>query len=129
MAGCSIPARMYEVMEYWLKSSAQTAGLLLELIVVLIVVIGSIQALAGLASACAERRMDIPGVRVIWVRFAASILLALEFALGADLVRTAVAPSWDDIGQLAAIAAIRTALGFFLGRDVEEFQRKGAKAE
>lgn len=128
MAGVSIP-RMYEAMESWLKSSAQTAGLVLELLVVLIVVIGSIQALAGLVSACAERRMDMSRVRAIWVRFAASILLALEFALAADLVRTAVAPSWDDIGQLAAIAAIRTALGFFLGRDVEEFRRKGATPE
>ena len=74
-------------------------------------------------TAVVERKIDLSSVRVIWVRFAASILLALEFALGADLVRTAVAPSWDDIGQLAAIAAIRTALGFFLGRDVEEFTR------
>lgn len=120
---------MYELMETWLKASAQTVGLALELIVVLIVVAGSIQALAGLVSACIERRMDIARARAVWVRFAASILLALEFALGADLVRTAVAPSWDDIGQLAAIAAIRTALGFFLGRDVEEFRRKGPAAE
>ena len=120
---------MYEVMESWLKASSQTVGLALELVVVLIVLAGSIQAIAGLAAACVERKMDTAHARAIWVRFAASILLALEFALGADLVRTAVAPSWDDIGQLAAIAAIRTALGFFLGRDVEEFRRKGAAPE
>lgn len=120
---------MYDTMEIWLKDAAQGAGLVLEFVVILIVVAGSIQALSGLVTACVERRIDIPRVRVIWVRFAASMLLALEFALGADLVRTAVAPSWDDIGQLAAIAAIRTALGFFLGRDVEEFNRKGAARE
>jgi uncharacterized membrane protein len=46
--------------------------------------------------------------RQIWIRFATWILLALEFALAADLVRTAVAPTWDDIAKLAVIATIRT---------------------
>ena len=31
--------------------------------------------------------------REIWLRFATWILLALEFALAADIVRTAVAPT------------------------------------
>ena len=47
----------------------------------------------------------------------------LELMLAADLVRSAVAPTWDDIGKLAAIAAIRTVLGFFLGRDLETEHR------
>jgi uncharacterized membrane protein len=49
------------------------------------------------------------------------IVLALEFALAADIVRTAIAPTWDDIGRLGAIALIRTALNYFLERDMEEF--------
>ena len=32
------------------------------------------------------------------------------------------APSWDDIGRLAAIAFIRTFLNFFLERDIRETQ-------
>jgi len=35
-------------------------------------------------------------------------------------VRSAIAPTWDDIGQLAAIAAIRTFLNYFLERDLVE---------
>ena len=54
--------------------------------------------------------------RQIWIRFATWILLALEFALAADLVRTAVAPTWDDIAKLAVIATIRT-----MRCDVEHF--------
>jgi hypothetical protein len=57
--------------------------------------------------------------RAVWLRFAGWILLSLEFALGADIIRTAIAPTWDDVGKLGAIAAIRTFLGFFLGRDLE----------
>jgi uncharacterized membrane protein len=62
---------------------------------------------------------DLKLKKRIWRRFAASIMLALEFALGADIAHTAIAPSWTDIGQLAAIAAIRTFLNFFLERDLD----------
>jgi uncharacterized membrane protein len=46
------------------------------------------------------------------------LALGLEFALGADILRTAVAPTWQEIGQLGAIAALRTALNFFLEREI-----------
>jgi uncharacterized membrane protein len=59
--------------------------------------------------------------REVWTKFALWIVLALEFALAADIVRTAIAPTWDDIGRLGAIALIRTALNYFLERDMEEF--------
>ena len=48
-------------------------------------------------------------------------MLALEFALAADIVRTAIAPTWDDIGHLGAIALIRTILNYFLEKDMQEF--------
>ena len=47
------------------------------------------------------------------------LVLGLEFQLAGDVLRTAIAPSFVEIGQLAAIAAIRTALNFFLGREIE----------
>ena len=36
---------------------------------------------------------------------------------------SAIAPTWDDIGKLAAIAVIRTFLNFFLERDIVELRR------
>ena len=109
-------------MELWLKPMAENAGLLLEMIVVFVVLLGGLRAVVQMMTKLIARRMTIAMARVIWIDFATAILLALEFALGADIVQTAVAPTWDDIGQLAAIATIRTGLGFFLGRDVEEFR-------
>ena len=44
--------------------------------------------------------------------------LALEFELAADILRTAIAPTWDEIGKLAAIAALRTLLNYFLEREI-----------
>lgn len=48
------------------------------------------------------------------------LALALEFELGADILRTAVAPTWSEIGQLAAVAAIRTALNYFLQQEIDK---------
>jgi uncharacterized membrane protein len=45
--------------------------------------------------------------------------LALEFEVAADILRTAVAPTWTQIGQLAAIVALRTALNYFLQREIQ----------
>lgn len=45
------------------------------------------------------------------------LAVALELELGADILRTAVAPTWNEIGQLAAIVVLRTALNFFLQRE------------
>jgi uncharacterized membrane protein len=54
---------------------------------------------------------------------ARTLAIALEFQLGADILSTAVAPSWDAIGKLGAIAVIRTALNYFLSREMQEEQR------
>jgi uncharacterized membrane protein len=52
------------------------------------------------------------------------LALALEFLLAADILETAVAPTWEEIGQLAAIAALRTALNFFLQREIDAAERR-----
>jgi uncharacterized membrane protein len=60
---------------------------------------------------------DFTAVRLTLARFLA---IALEFQLGADILSTAVAPTWDAIGKLGAIAVIRTALNYFLSREMQE---------
>lgn len=52
------------------------------------------------------------------------LTLGLEFQLAADILRTAAAPTFSQIGQLAAIATIRTALNYFLRREVAQEQRQ-----
>ncbi|MCI4065899.1 DUF1622 domain-containing protein [Micromonospora sp. R77] len=52
------------------------------------------------------------------------LTLGLEFQLAADILRTAVSPTFAQIGQLAAIATIRTALNYFLRREIAQEQRQ-----
>jgi len=61
--------------------------------------------------------------------FAGWLALALEFELGADILRTAVAPTWMDIGQLAAIAALRTGLNYFLQKELDRAGMNGEPIE
>ena len=56
-------------------------------------------------------------IRLTLARYLA---LALEFQLGADILATAIAPSWDTIGKLGAIAVIRTVLNYFLSKEMEK---------
>ena len=57
------------------------------------------------------------GVRLTLARWLA---LALEFELAADILNTAVTPTWTDIEKLAAIATLRTALNYFLERELQQ---------
>ena len=64
---------------------------------------------------------------VVRLKLGRWLALALEFELAADILRTAVAPTWSEIGQLAAIAALRTALNFFLQREIDSAERRSDK--
>ena len=65
-------------------------------------------------------------VRLTLGRFLA---LGLEFQLASDVLRTAVAPSFRELGQLAAVAAIRTALNYFLSKEIAEERRQVAEQD
>jgi uncharacterized membrane protein len=65
--------------------------------------------------------------KVVWRRFGMWLLLGLEFALAADIIGSVVAPTWQDIGELGAIAVIRTFLNYFLERDLENAERSGER--
>src|SRR5437868_15150 len=58
-----------------------------------------------------------------------SLALGLEFLLGADILNTAIAPSWEQVGLLAAIAAIRTGLNYFLQQELDRAVESQAKRQ
>lgn len=115
--------------ELQFKEIAGLLALAIEGAAIVVVAFGALQALVrtvGLALAAGD---DLPAVKSIWLGFAAWIGLSLEFALAADIVRTAIAPTWKDIGQLAAIAAIRTALNYYLEKDIGAVTGKEQRRE
>jgi uncharacterized membrane protein len=61
---------------------------------------------------------------VIRLRLGRWLALALEFEVAADILRTAIAPSWTEIGKLAAIVGLRTALNYFLQQEIDREARQ-----
>ena len=61
------------------------------------------------------------------IQFGSSLAVALELLLGADILATAIAPTWDEIGKLAAIAVLRTGLNFFLERELRSNDKTNAQ--
>lgn len=94
----------------WVKLSVEIFGAGL-------VTLGVCMAIAHLIGTLAARKpAEFTETRLILARYLA---LALEFELGADILGTAVSPSWDQIGKLGAIAVIRTGLNFFLSKEMK----------
>lgn len=83
-----------------------------------VIFIGAVVAVAGFLRALPKGDPErFTPVRLSLGRFLA---LGLEFQLASDVLRTAIAPSFEELGKLAAVAAIRTALNFFLAREIKE---------
>jgi uncharacterized membrane protein len=61
------------------------------------------------------------------LRLGSWLALALEFQLGADIVSTTVAPTFEELGKLAAIALIRTFLNYFLNRELVQEEEREAQ--
>ena len=102
-----------------------------------------VEAAAGVLIAIAAIEATWRALRIFFVRPAAPdeakenvrlrlarwLAVALEFELAADILRTAIAPTWDEIGKLAAIAALRTLLNYFLQKEIEnQAQRRAVPA-
>ena len=103
-------------MQELLKRATAQVALWIEVLATLVVVLGVLSTVWLLL----RRRFagSMMTRRDIWANFGAWLLFGLEFQLAADIIRTAIAPSWRQVGQLAAIAAIRTFLNYFLVEDL-----------
>lgn len=97
--------------EEFLKPLVFYTSIATEGVAVIIIAIGVVLTVVRIAKIRAPQSV----IRLYLGRWLA---LALEFELAADILRTAVAPTWNEIGQLVAIAALRTALNYFLERDI-----------
>ena len=53
--------------------------------------------------------------------FTSKIVFGLEFLIAADILRTLIAPTQQEIINLGAVVVIRTILGYFLQREAKDF--------
>lgn len=109
---------MFEHAEKQVQFYVEWLRLLIETLGALVIAAGAVVVVAGLVKhITVSRQASFTPIRLSFARF---LTLALELQLAADILSTSVAPSWDRIGKLAAIAIIRTALNFFLNREMRD---------
>ena len=106
-------------MEELFKRLAGHIAFGVEVVAALIIAYGAAEAVIGLLTS--TRLWTHGGRKQVWRRFGMWLILGLEFMLAADIVRTAISPTWRQTGQLAAIALIRTFLNYFLEKDIEKY--------
>ena len=111
---------MFESIEEQVRSGVEWLRLLVEALGALVIAAGIVIAIVGLIRhAIHERGSSFTPIRLAFARY---LTLALELQLAADILSTSVAPTWERIGKLAAIAVIRTALNYFLSREMRDEQ-------
>ena len=113
-------------MEAWLYIVSRDLVVAIEMMALIIIAVATVEAFFRGLWAAFTAPLSSGRVSIVWLRFDRWLVAALTFLLAADIIQTSVAPNWQDIGQVAAIAVIRTFLNYFLGRDIAEL--RGADA-
>jgi uncharacterized membrane protein len=105
-------------MQEWLVFAATKAIMIIHSMALVIITVGSVVAFITSLPAMFNWSGSAQELEQIWLRFARWLVAGLTFQLAADIIETSIVPTWQDIGQVAAIAVIRTFLDFFLVRDL-----------
>jgi len=82
------------------------------------VILGFIEFIRAQAAFFSKGRTPVP-LEKIRIDLGRYLLLGLEFLIAADIIRTIVKPSLEEVLVLVAIVAIRTVISFFLNKEIE----------
>jgi uncharacterized membrane protein len=107
-----------DTVELILEEFVKVVALALEFTAVLCIAVGFVKAFILLL----KRRQEhySPMYNRLRLLFGGWLVLALEFQLAADIVKTTVAPTYENLIQLGAVAVIRTFLNYFLSKELHE---------
>ena len=106
-------------MDGWLADIVHTIVVVIEGMAVVIIAFAAAEAFVRVA-ALAFGKPNESARRAIYIRFLHWLVAALTFQLAADIAHTAIDAGWEQLGQVAAVAAIRTFTSYFLERDIRE---------
>lgn len=107
-----------ETLELLLEEIVRGVALTLEFAAVLCILSGFVKAMILLLKS--RQIKHSPLYNRLRLEFGGWLVLALEFQLASDILKTAVAPTYEHLIQLGAIAIIRTFLNYFLSKELNE---------
>ena len=115
-------------MNEWLSLIAANLILMIHAMALLVVGFGTVQAFVQSIRAMFNQTPTGHRFHRAYVQYARWLVAGLTFQLAADIIATAFSPSWEEIGHLAAISAIRTFVNYFLERDMAAVEQREAAA-
>ena len=115
---------MLGLLEQW---TLHLAGAV-EACAAVIIGFGVLEATIGALALFVRRTSPHAARERVRLRLGRWLALGLEFELAADILRTAIVPSWNEIGQVGAIIVLRTALNFFLQKEIEKAEASQVSA-
>lgn len=107
-------------MQNFIKDINQIIINMCQLLSSVVILLGVIKASLIYAKNLLFREKSLDAIQESRLEIGHSFSLGLAFLIGASILKTIITPNWDDIGQLAAIIAIRTTLNHFLLKDLED---------
>lgn len=111
-------------MGHIIKILAEYVAYIAEGLAALIIVFGALKAIWMYLRHAVIPKASARQACMCRIQLGHSLSLALEFLVGADILKTAIAPTWSEIGQLASIIAIRTAVNFLLIWELEKTEKE-----
>jgi uncharacterized membrane protein len=108
-------------MREWLEVFTGYAVTIIDAMAMLLIIVGTVEAFISVFTGWSKSNQE---KREVWLRFARWLVAGLTFQLAADVLETSFQTSWTAIGQLAAIAVIRTFLNYFLEKDLADVRQR-----
>ena len=102
-------------------------ALAIGIIALLIIICGVVRGLIEVARLeFSKKRQDEEFVGLGRARYHIGyhLLLGLEFLIAADIIRTIVKPTLEELAILGTIVIIRIVIGYFLGKEIEQFRKR-----
>ncbi len=109
-------------MDTLLHDIAHVIALAIQAIAIAVVAAGTAKAVVRFVRVTRDPQTRYAEQRVVSLKYARWLVAALTFQLAADVVGTSFSPTWEELGRLAVVAAIRTFLSYFLDREIDNMR-------
>ncbi len=106
-----------------IETVLETIAVAIDLIGISILLVAALKFLVHYVSFEIKRLKGlecVDGIRELRLGLGSYILLSLEFMIVSDIINSGLSKNMDDFLLLGLLVAIRTALSFFLGRDLDD---------
>jgi len=100
----------------------------IDAVALIVICFGTLEAVLSILKVVATRS-DTHERREVWIRYARWLVAGLTFQLAADILETSITTDWESVARLGLIALIRTALNYFLERDLADIRDRQRTTE